>query len=323
MTISFPLNGDAGGSSKLVSIGSHRLCLYSYGPNRTPGQPVVIIVPGLASSITGWAAVRRLLNLTLPVYLYDRAGYGRSDTSPNPPTSIAIAEELAQLLQCADIEPPYILVAHSWGGILAREFLAMGDHLHDISGMVLVDANQERTLSVINWREPSIRSIAGKLDYLSVTGIRQDHKLTASEWREYLDEEDSTKHKQQAESESAEYEKSFPVLAEKGQLNREEPFLGERPLAVVKGGTARDHARMYESGVRAGYGTVEERLRFHEMLQTWEERDNELQVEALTLSRNSRYIEALESGHNVHLTEPEVIVDAIKWVFKQCVGSHL
>jgi len=45
------IDWDTGEQSGLVSIGDHELCLYSYGPDRKPGQPVVICIPGLASSI--------------------------------------------------------------------------------------------------------------------------------------------------------------------------------------------------------------------------------------------------------------------------------
>lgn len=72
--------------------------------------------------------------------LYERTGYGQSEACPTAePDSLTIVDELSRLLAAAALPPPYLVVGHSWGGILSREFLAArGPEL--ICGMVLVDA---------------------------------------------------------------------------------------------------------------------------------------------------------------------------------------
>jgi pimeloyl-ACP methyl ester carboxylesterase len=165
----------SGDRSGPVSIGSHNLFLHVSGPDRKANEPVVIIVQGFATSIKAFAAVKRLLTPFVRTYAYERSGYGQSDTSFTKPTSTTIAAELYLLLKSANITPPYILVAHSWGGMLAREFIALRPD--DVAGLVLVDTNQEHMLEVIDWRHPSIRAVIGKLDYFEVTGVQQNHKL--------------------------------------------------------------------------------------------------------------------------------------------------
>lgn len=72
---------------------------------------------------------------------YDRAGMGWSDTGQGPRSPEHIADELAVLLDRADIDGPYLLVAHSLAGKNARLFAMR--HREEVVGMVLIDARHE------------------------------------------------------------------------------------------------------------------------------------------------------------------------------------
>jgi pimeloyl-ACP methyl ester carboxylesterase len=75
------------------------------------------------------------------VCAYDRAGYGFSDPGPLPRDGQAIAHDLERGLAAAGIRGPYVLVAHSAGGLYARLFAAR--HHRDVKGMVFVDSSVE------------------------------------------------------------------------------------------------------------------------------------------------------------------------------------
>ncbi|HXF29515.1 MAG TPA: alpha/beta hydrolase, partial [Chlamydiales bacterium] len=76
-----------------------------------------------------------------PVFSYDRAGYGWSDESRQPRTCDEIVKELHSLLQKANVPPPYILVGHSFGGAIIRQYAC---HFPDeVVGLVLVDSVHE------------------------------------------------------------------------------------------------------------------------------------------------------------------------------------
>ncbi len=114
------MNWNVGEQHGLISVGSHSLCLYSYGPDRKNDEPVALIMPGLGGTVREWAAGRRMISSFIRTYLYDRSGYGDSEPSSESPSSANIVTDLDALLRNANIKPPYILVGHSWGGILTR-----------------------------------------------------------------------------------------------------------------------------------------------------------------------------------------------------------
>jgi pimeloyl-ACP methyl ester carboxylesterase len=83
------------------------------------------------------------LQLTDSVYacFYSRPGDG-----PPPPdrprTAGSDAADLHELLAVADIPTPVVLVAHSYGGLIA--VIAAAEHPEDIAGVVFVDASEPR-----------------------------------------------------------------------------------------------------------------------------------------------------------------------------------
>jgi len=84
-----------------------------------------------------WSLVQPALARITRVCSYDRAGFGWSDAGPFPRTAGRIADELRRLLARAAVEPPFVLVGHSFGGLVVRVFTAR--HPRDVAGLVLVD----------------------------------------------------------------------------------------------------------------------------------------------------------------------------------------
>ena len=91
----------------------------------------------LGGSCISWSLVQPdVARLTLACS-YDRAGFGWSDPGPMPRTAGRVADELWMLLDRAEIRPPFLLVGHSFGGLVMRIFAAR--HRADVAGLVLVD----------------------------------------------------------------------------------------------------------------------------------------------------------------------------------------
>jgi len=108
------------------------------------GSPAVILESGIAATSLSWAFVQPRLAVLTQVMSYDRAGLGWSTPSNKPRNIEQMMDDLRGLLLCADIAPPYILVGHSFGGLLIRSFAHF--FAWEVAGLVLVDP-----VSVRSW----------------------------------------------------------------------------------------------------------------------------------------------------------------------------
>ena len=132
---------ESGDRSGLISIGTHKLYAEVSGPLRLPPQPVVIIFPGSGATCDTWKSVSTQIASFARVVRYDRAGIGRSERGPDRDTGSVNARELSKLLKAIGVKGPYVLVAHSYGGCVAREFLHL--HSREVVGMVLSETGTE------------------------------------------------------------------------------------------------------------------------------------------------------------------------------------
>jgi pimeloyl-ACP methyl ester carboxylesterase len=118
---------------RLVSIGTHRLHIRCDGD----GAPTVIFDAALGGSSLSWSLVQPAVARLTRACSYDRAGFGWSDAGPLPRTASRIADELQALLRAADVPPPYVLVGHSYGGLVMRMYASR--HRSEVAGLVLIE----------------------------------------------------------------------------------------------------------------------------------------------------------------------------------------
>src|SRR5581483_7569321 len=124
---------------RLVDAGGLRLNIDCSG-TRKARAPAVILESGAGVPAIGWDFVQPKIAEFAYVCSYDRAGYGWSDPPVNPDRSSAeVSKELHTLLQNAGVQPPYILVGHSLGGLNIRVFNGM--YPNEVAGAVFVDSS--------------------------------------------------------------------------------------------------------------------------------------------------------------------------------------
>jgi pimeloyl-ACP methyl ester carboxylesterase len=126
------------------------------------GTPAVVLESGLGTNASQWSSVQPQLGRSTRVCSYDRAGTG---SSVAPPGVRNAGNEIADLRRWpahAGIAPPYVLVGHSYGGVLARVFAHR--HPTETAGLVLIDTmgrdGRRRQLAV--WprsQAPELRSM--------------------------------------------------------------------------------------------------------------------------------------------------------------------
>lgn len=100
--------------------------------------PGVVLDAALGATSLSWARVQPEAARFARVLSYDRLGFGYSSPALSPRSLDALAGELQALLRQVSLPSPYILVGHSYGGLVIRRFAQLYPGL--VAGLVLVDA---------------------------------------------------------------------------------------------------------------------------------------------------------------------------------------
>ena len=293
---------------ELFDVGDHQLHLYCMGN----GSPTVILEAGLGENSLGWHLVQTEASQTTRVCAYDRAGLGWSEGVKKPLSSAEIAQDLHTLLAKAQIEPPYVLVGHSAGGVHVRSFA----HLYpdEVIGMVLVDSSHEQqtprqdaVAGQENTPQDMMASISVLLPTLSRLGILRLLGLgeTATAEAPFPAEIQAAL---AATKSRTTHVVASNLEAKALELDLSQPnppgSLGDLPLIVITRGlgSAEEMAGLSIPGLPADY---------------WQRMDElwlVMQAELADLSTNSQQWLAEASGHNVPYEQPTLIVDAIRYL---------
>lgn len=122
------------GNGRWVDIGKGRkLYLLEEGS----GGPTVIFEAGIAATNLNWRHLQQTVSQFAATASYDRSGLGWSSPCRTPRTPRNIAVELHELLESAGIRPPYVLVGHSFGGLVVRRFALL--YPEEVVSILLVD----------------------------------------------------------------------------------------------------------------------------------------------------------------------------------------
>ena len=117
-----------------VRVGRHRsIYLFEHGE----GDPTVLFEAGIGATHLNWRHIQESIAKFTGTVSYDRAGLGWSGPCRTPRTPCNIAPELREALRRAGVEPPYVLVGHSFGGLVMRRFALL--YPEDVAGVVLID----------------------------------------------------------------------------------------------------------------------------------------------------------------------------------------
>jgi pimeloyl-ACP methyl ester carboxylesterase len=106
-----------------------------------PGPPTLVVVPGLAASAVSWTRVLPALRRIVRTCVYDRPGLGQSPPRPDTHAVLdagGLADELWALLHAAGEDGPYVMLGHSFGGLVARAFVAA--HRRAVDGILLLES---------------------------------------------------------------------------------------------------------------------------------------------------------------------------------------
>ena len=293
---------------RLVDAGGHLLHLHVTGK----GNPTVVLENGAGDFSFIWSLVQPEISKTARVVSYDRAGYAWSEQGPTPRTARQITFELHTALHDAGISPPYVLVGQSFGGFLVRAFARY--YPNEVVGMVLVEAVQEDQRIFMGSDTPmKIRSFAkGRIapsiqsSFKPQMVVSKDSVKLNTQIDPPLDKLPANIQKMQIWAQSqpqfaaavqAEMDWSPEDVSELYQHKGEPAYmLGEMPLIVLTRGSGGYEGRSDSAELET------ERLT--------------LQKELANLSSNSKHIIDKNSGHNIHVEDPQLVIKSINEVLQ-------
>ncbi len=143
---------------EMIDVGGFRLHALATGQ----GSPAIVLETGLGGCALQFAILQPMLSACTRVVAYDRAGQAWSDPSPNARTPANMVTELRTLLQRLDVQPPYILAGHSFGGLVS--LIHAGMHPQDTAAVVLLDSSDVEQYDSF----PSMDKVVGQM----ATGMR-------------------------------------------------------------------------------------------------------------------------------------------------------
>jgi len=133
------------------------------------GSPTIVLEGGDQDTSDSYRfAEARLADVTRTC-VYDRANLGRSDPATGPRGLSELVEDLARLLEAAEIPPPYVLVGTSGGGYITAGYASV--HPDHVAGMVFIDVAapfRNPPPEIVEETDPSHPDNIEQRDYLQV-----------------------------------------------------------------------------------------------------------------------------------------------------------
>ena len=280
---------------QLVDVGGYNLHINCMGQ----GSPTVILEAGLGDFSLTWAFVQPEVATTTRVCSYDRAGYGWSEPGPQPRTTNTEVEELHTLLTNAKIQGPYVLVGHSLGGMLVRMYTH--SYPEEVVGMVLVDSLHED-------KPIRLPEIQAKTDQITIKAFRMLKLLSSSGMTALAPQfipndglpEDVFEQRQAILAKAVYYKTTMDEVNALQESCAEVRALhinsfGNLPFIVLSSGRSEASSSLSDAENQALWAV-------------WQE----LQSELALLSSESKQIMAEQSGHNIQLDQPDLVIDAVR-----------
>jgi pimeloyl-ACP methyl ester carboxylesterase len=263
------------------------------------GDTTVVLEAGLMDFSIMWAVVQPSIASFTRVCSYDRSGLGWSQASSAPRSAAVAMQELREVLDAAGVVPPYVMVGHSYGGLLAQRFARR--YPDEVVGLVLVDAahvDQLRLLPELAEARRNARRQFRSLRAMNALGLLAlmpsmipTRGLPGGSARRYQSVLASSSYFRGAMAELDAMEESFsPTSTDR------RPF-GGLPVVVVSRGLAEPLPHLDSEGNRQ-----------------WEAGWQQLQRDLVALSGHVKHLVAERSGHDIHTRQPEIVVAAIRSV---------
>ena len=120
------------------------------------GKPSVVLINGSGGPIEGWHKIFAAMSEKTTTFAYNRPGLGRSTNPTRPQTVSTMVEDLRNLILAVGIPRPWVLVGHSFGGLIANLFARL--HPTDVAGIVMLEATAPDDVSLLKQHENALQT---------------------------------------------------------------------------------------------------------------------------------------------------------------------
>lgn len=125
-------------SLDLIPVNGFKVEVVTYGmANNQKGKPVIVFENGRGTDFDYWLPIIQEVSKGNATFAYNRPRIGSSEDDGQVPTIDHIADVLRQALLAKGLQPPYILVGHSWGAACIRYFASL--YPDQVAGLIFVD----------------------------------------------------------------------------------------------------------------------------------------------------------------------------------------
>jgi pimeloyl-ACP methyl ester carboxylesterase len=268
---------------KLINIGSHSLHAIVAGQDKD--GPTVILESGMGGCALDWSLVQPELSKHTKVISYDRAGFGWSTQTIDKPTCENYILDLRELLSRLELKPPYLLVGHSYGGMIMRLFAS--EFPDEVMGIILVDSTHEkRYLESTSSEKRRIERLNNqkrlRLGYLlSPIAVPRMIKQHIGSKRLPLDiQKKAAALGYRNNAYKAAYLEFLCTIKSAEQLHQSQPLRSDIPILVL---TAGKQSEEWKHG----------------------------QKELLILSKKTQHIIVEDSWHSIQIHNPQVVINSV------------
>jgi pimeloyl-ACP methyl ester carboxylesterase len=136
------------------------------------GTPALLLFNGAGVSLEGWRPLYPQIEKLGTVFAWNRFGMQGSDAPGARQTGAVVIGSLRELLGYAGVEPPYVLVAHSLGGLYANLFARL--HPQEVAGVLFLESTHPEDQEGLKKHEDQMVRSLGKLMELPELFLRDN-----------------------------------------------------------------------------------------------------------------------------------------------------
>ena len=275
--------------------------------------PLIVIENGLGNTMYGWFHIIEAFKIKARVLTYHRKGYGSSEGYSKERTVSNISSELKDLLEYLNISESFILVGHSFGGLITQYFSLKYPEL--IKGLVLVDSTSIGFEKLHSAETPKFNDLLS-IETLT-SGWMKIYEMEHDEFSQTLGDITNFVDKHLTESdqenmiEFLKKQERFKTVSEEMRnfkTSSDEIKSINKTLNIKLQILARDSQASIDNFVK--YDLPEKEAEHYEKI--W----RKLQKELLLFSNNSEFTIAEGSDHCIMEEKPDYVIHAIEEVMK-------